>query len=122
VRALYGLKSAGASWREHFADFLTNQLCFISCYKVDADVWRRPATNVDDILIISHSHKAIGDSLQSSYRLKDLPATPTRYLGADIERLSFIDGPDKYCWGMLSYSYVKETFNTIEKDLDMAEK
>ena len=65
VRALYGLKSAGASWRKEMASTLRD-LRFKSCL-ADPDVWLRPAEKsdgeeyyeyvlvyVDDILVVSH--------------------------------------------------------------------
>ena len=45
VRALYGLKSAGASWRKHFASTLWD-LGFQRC-KADPDLWMRAATTID---------------------------------------------------------------------------
>ncbi|MGH7954509.1 MAG: reverse transcriptase domain-containing protein, partial [Gloeomargaritales cyanobacterium] len=64
VRALYGLKSAGASWRAHLAATLRD-LGFKSSFG-DPDVWLRPATKedgteyyeyilvyADDLLIVS---------------------------------------------------------------------
>ena len=80
VRALYGLKSSGASWRDHMADTL-RQGGFVNC-KGDADVWMRPAIKpsgqkyyeyvmcyVDDILAISHDPKRIMDYLSDKYTL-----------------------------------------------------
>jgi hypothetical protein len=66
VRALYGLKSAGASFRNHLADYM-RELGYESC-KADADVWykaeTRPADGfkyylyvlcyVDDVLYVHH--------------------------------------------------------------------
>jgi hypothetical protein len=42
VRALYGLKSSGARWRDHFASILS-QIGFTSS-KADPDVWMRKAS------------------------------------------------------------------------------
>jgi len=42
VRALYGLKSAGASFRNHLADYL-RELGYQSC-TADADVWLKAET------------------------------------------------------------------------------
>ena len=41
VRALYGLKSSGAAWHDHFAQTL-HDLGFKTSY-ADPDVWMRPA-------------------------------------------------------------------------------
>jgi hypothetical protein len=72
VRALYGLKSSGARWRDHFASILM-QLGFKSS-KADPDVWMRKARKtsgdvyweyvlcyVDDILAISRVPREIID-------------------------------------------------------------
>jgi hypothetical protein len=45
VRALYGLKSAGAAWRSHLADSL-NALNYKSCL-ADPDIWLREAVKSD---------------------------------------------------------------------------
>jgi len=42
VRALYGLKSSGARWRDHMAATL-REAGFESC-RADPDVWMRPQT------------------------------------------------------------------------------
>ena len=78
VRALYGLKSSGAAYRNHFAETLL-QLGFESCY-ADADVWRRAAlkkddskyyeyilTYVDDCLLISEDTLSIIDALKKNH-------------------------------------------------------
>jgi hypothetical protein len=46
VRALYGLKSAGASFRNHLADCMRH-LGWESC-KADHDVWLKPEVRKDD--------------------------------------------------------------------------
>ncbi len=46
VRALHGLKSAGASFRNHLADYM-RELGYESC-KADADVWLKPETRPSD--------------------------------------------------------------------------
>ena len=45
VKALYGLRSSGAQWREHMANTLRTA-GFKSC-QADADVWLRPAVKAD---------------------------------------------------------------------------
>jgi len=68
VRALYGLKSAGAAFRAHLASFM-RQMGYKSC-KADPDLWMKAVTKpdhnvlyyayilcyVDDILCIHHDH------------------------------------------------------------------
>jgi hypothetical protein len=73
VHALYGLKSAGAAFRVHFASFM-RQMGYTSC-KADPDLWykaeTRPSDNfryyayilcyVDDILCMHHDPMTILD-------------------------------------------------------------
>jgi hypothetical protein len=81
VRALYGLKSSGAQWREHLAATL-RKASFTSC-KADPDVWFRASVKssgekyyeyvlcyVDDCLCGSENPKAIIDYLATVYTLK----------------------------------------------------
>ena len=49
VRALYGLKSAGASWRRHFATSLA-EMGFTSCL-ADPDVWMKRQVKPDGRLL-----------------------------------------------------------------------
>ena len=134
VRALYGLKSAGASWRAHFVQTLSD-MEFISCSNADADVWRRATVKpngfkyyeyilvyVDDLLLISHNAKALGDYLKTQYRFKDEPAKPTRYLGADIEEIIFPSEPTISRWGMSSYTYLKDAIMNLELELKLIGK
>jgi hypothetical protein len=45
VRALYGLKSSGACWRNDMAETL-RKAQFVSCV-ADPDVWMRPAVKIN---------------------------------------------------------------------------
>jgi len=100
VKALYGLRSSGAQWREHMATTLRNA-GFSSC-KADPDVWLRSAVKldgtkyyeyvlcyVDDILCGSENPKYFMDYLGTQYKLKDGSVKePDIYLGADIKKIS----------------------------------
>jgi hypothetical protein len=98
VRALYGLKSSRARWRNHMA----NTLCkggYQSC-KADPEVWMKPGTKkdrfnywsyvlcyVDDILVIDKNPKERMEYLQSHYTLKEGSVKePDTYLGAQVKR------------------------------------
>jgi Reverse transcriptase (RNA-dependent DNA polymerase) len=120
-RALYGLKSSGAAWRAMLAGFKST--------KGDPDVWFRPQHGpnggyyeyvliyVDDILCTSHDPKAVMVVLSKTYRLKDdSVGPPSRYLGANIERVVLDDG--SICWSMSVDSYIKSALENIEKQLD----
>jgi hypothetical protein len=80
VRALYGLKSAGASWRSAFAEALRDLDFVLSV--ADPDVWICVATHedgyeyykmllvyVDDVLAISHRAKEVIDSIGEIYKV-----------------------------------------------------
>jgi Reverse transcriptase (RNA-dependent DNA polymerase) len=127
VRALYGLRSSGAMWRQHMADTLT-LAGFQSC-KADADVWMRPATKengekyyqyilcyVDDILCSSEKLKLIMDYLGGVYKLK--PGSikePDVYLGADVKK--FTISVDQSAWGILPDTYCKTAVADVERKL-----
>lgn len=98
VRALYGLKSSGASWRAMFAETL-NDLGYVSS-KADPDLWLKPKTKpngdkyysmvlvyVDDVLHFDHDPNSLMTTLSSTYRLKDKTEAPDRYLGANIDKI-----------------------------------
>jgi hypothetical protein len=97
VRALYGLKSLGASWRAHIAHTLYAMNFDPS--RGDPYVWMRMAFNpitkvsyweylivyVDDLLAIGLDPRATINMLEMdcNYVLKDF-GPPTRYVGASI--------------------------------------
>ena len=127
VRALYGLRSSGAQWREHMANTLRNA-GFTSC-KADPDVWLRPAIKdngekyyeyvlcyVDDILCGSERPQKVMDYLSEQYTLKSGSVKePDVYLGADIKK--FVVDTDKYAWGISSDTYIKSAVAEVERKL-----
>jgi hypothetical protein len=126
VRALYGLKTSGASWRAMFAETLKD-MGFVST-KADPDVYIKPATKdcgfeyyemilvyVDDVLHCSHDITKVEKHLKGAYRLKDGSAgEPDRYLGANIRKY-VIDGDIRYA--LTCEDYVKSAINNVEKML-----
>jgi hypothetical protein len=100
VRALYGLKSAGATFRAFLGEYLYN-MGFRSS-QADPDVWLRPARKpggeayyeyvlcyVDDILAISVSPEGIMKSVQEKFKLKgDKFGPPSDYLGAQLSTIT----------------------------------
>ena len=105
VRALYGLKSAGAAFRAHLASFM-RAMGYKSC-KADPDLWlkeeTRPTDNlryysyilcyVDDILVINHDPMSHAMSILN--RINEyLPLKPNSvgdpdiYLGAKLRNVS----------------------------------
>jgi hypothetical protein len=131
-RALYGLKSSGARWRDHMAATL-REANFVSC-KGDPDVWMRPNVKpngdkyweyvlcyVDDILCVSNEPQTVMDYLASRYTLKKGSVKePDVYLGAEVKKWT-IEGADnltKVCWAMLSDLYVNRAVTEVERNLD----
>ena len=117
MRALYGLKLAGAVWRTFFAQALT-RLEF-KPMQGNGDVYIKPQTepngdryyemilvSVDDILIISHDTKPIIDSIASHFCLKENSLrAPNQYLGSSIN--IYTDDLRSESWAMSSDEYVK---------------
>ena len=123
-RALYGLKSASASFRAHLASFL-DEMGFKSTH-ADPDVWRRPGikstgekyyeyfiTYVDDLLAIGEDPKGILTEIQHNFKFKnDKIEEPSNYLGAVLKRKN-INGKD--IWTMTSLDYVKASVANVEE-------
>lgn len=126
VRALYGLKSASASFQAHMAKKL-DELGFKSSV-ADPNVWLRAAVKpdgetyyeytlmyVDDILVISLDPMSIMKELQKSVKFKnDKIETPSNYLGAKLQ-LKNIN--DIWCWSITSVDYVKAAVQNVEETI-----
>lgn len=127
VRALYGLKSAGASFRSFMAEKF-DAMNFESS-RADPDVWLRPATTndgfehyeyiityVDDILVVSTRAMDIMKEIQGEVKFKkDKIEPPDIYLGARL-KLKEID--NIVCWTISSSDYIKSAIETIEKAIE----
>ena len=128
-RALYGLKTSGASWRHHLAAEI-RELGFVST-KADVDVYRRESVKgdmtayyeylvvyVDDIICVSEDPSKWMKILGTRYRLRDV-GVPIRFLGSDIKRKQYIDenGYQAYCWAFGSDTYVKDACNLAESQM-----
>ncbi|KAL7523049.1 hypothetical protein ACHAWF_000341, partial [Thalassiosira exigua] len=126
VRALYGLKSSGASWRKMFKDFIVTHLKF-TLSRVDGDMYYRKNLKpdgtlyyelllvyVDDVLAISHDPKKIMEAIGKSFEIKnDEYGPPTTYLGGQLERFT-IPGTNERPWSLLSTQYVKAAVANVE--------
>ena len=113
VRALYGMKSSGAAWRDMLAGVLHRELKFNNCL-ADHDLWFYPDINptdnakyysyiciyVDDIMIVSHCPQKYMDMIKSHFLVKpDSIKTPDLYLGMSCKRTSdgiWLLSPNKY--------------------------
>ena len=126
VRALYGLKSSGATWRAHFAQSLRD-LGYESCVGGDPDVWRKPAVKpdgekyyeyivvyIDDLLVIGQNPTNITDALQAdpfNYTLKDVDE-PKSYLGAVISKYN-LEG--SVTWAISADDYLRKALANVEE-------
>ena len=127
VRALYGLKSSGAAFRNHLRDCM-NHLQYTSC-PADPDVWMRPAVGangntyyeylllyVDDVLAISrHPNKCL-DEINQYFPLKPgSVGEPKFYLGTKISKVRL---PNQViAWAFSSSKYIKSSIENLEKIL-----
>jgi hypothetical protein len=137
VRALYGLKSSGARWRDHLATIL-REIGFTNS-KADPDVWMRQSQKpsgfkyweyvlcyVDDVLVISHEPQIIVEAIGKHVALKEgSVASPTTYLGANVFKHVIHDGnqdgPRKEVWAMSPNEYVKKAVQEVERELSYSE-
>ena len=126
VRALYGLKSSGASWRKMFKDFIEGELGFKPSTMDNDMYYRRCKTSdgfeyyelllvyVDDVLCVSHAPREILEKIGQRFLIKDEKIEePKIYLGADIEKFQLPDG--KMVWSIHSKTYVKNAVDTVRR-------
>ena len=105
LRALYGLKHAGAAFCTHLASFM-QQMGYTTC-KADPDLWykaeTRPTDNfryytyilcyVNDILCMHHDPMTILDQINRYMPLKpSLMGDPDIYLGAKLRQTHLPNG------------------------------
>ena len=134
VRALYGLKSSAARWRDHIAATLRD-MGFKMC-QADPDVWLRANTRpsdgfqyyeyvlvyIDDLLIVSHDPKTVMQDLQRRYTIKpDSIKPPDEYLGSEIRRYTIPgtqDPSNRDRWAMSADKYCKRALAEVETELE----
>jgi hypothetical protein len=133
VRALYGLRSSGARWRDHLAETIRN-MGFKACL-ADPDVWMRPNTRpdgfkyweyilvyVDDLLVVSHDAQSVMDKLAEHYTLKPGSVrAPTEYLGSDVKPFTIPPrngDSGETCWSMSADTYVKRAVADVARTLN----
>jgi Reverse transcriptase (RNA-dependent DNA polymerase) len=125
VRALYGLKSAGASFRNHLADCMRH-LGWQSC-KADQDVWMKPEIRgsdgykyyaycllyVDDILIVHHDGVRMLNEIDRFFKTKaGSIRDPEFYLGAKLRPITLTNGV--HCWAMSSSKYIQAAVTNVK--------
>jgi Reverse transcriptase (RNA-dependent DNA polymerase) len=131
-RALYGTKTAAASWRATISKVIED-LGFEMCL-ADNDVWMRKGFNrdgakvweyvlvySDDLLVIARNPSEILAHVDQHFKLKDGSVqSPTSYLGADVGKYTLPDGSE--AWYLSSNSYVKEAVRNVDTWLHKREK
>jgi Reverse transcriptase (RNA-dependent DNA polymerase) len=93
LKALYGLRSSGLRWHEHFADILRS-LGFLPS-KAESDIWMRVGSNVyeyiavyvDDIAIAAKDPMSIIQALKDKHKLQLKGVGPIEFhLGCNFQR------------------------------------
>ena len=126
VRALYGTKSAAASWRAMVSGVIQDHLGFQMC-RADNDVWFKRGTNSagmdcyhyimvysDDLLVIADDPKEYLRQLEQHFVLKpDSVKPPDQYLGAQIGKYQLEDG--SWAWYASSDTYVQTAIANVER-------
>ena len=129
VRALYGLKGSGASYRNHISNCMRH-LGYEPC-KADPDIWMKARTRpedsfkyysyvlvyVDDILMISH--EAMSDLAKIDYysKMKDgSMGDPDIYLGSKLRKVVLPNQVE--AWMMSPTKYVIEAIKNVERYLE----
>ena len=128
VRALYGLKSAGASFRNHLADCM-RELGFSSCL-ADPDVWYKAETRpsdghkyysyvllyVDDAMCIHHDALSVLDKIDTFFKFKSGSiCDPDIYLGAKVRRVRLPNLVE--AWAISPSKYIQEAVRNIREHL-----
>jgi hypothetical protein len=128
VRALYGLKSAGAAFRAHLASCM-RELGYTSC-KVDPDLWLKSETRpddsvryysyilcyVDDILCIHHDAMKVMNRINKYLPLKpESVGDPDMYLGAKLRQTQLPNG--MWAWALSPSKYVNQAVKNCETHL-----
>ena len=122
VRALYGMKSSGAAWRDLFASVLHTEMGFTNCM-ADHDLWMHPDVStsqqnyysyiciyVDDVMIVSEDPNKYMDQIKNRFLVKpESIEVPKRYLGMDCKQTE--DG----VWLLGSYHYLQEFLKVSAK-------
>ena len=124
VRALYGLKSSGASWRATmmallykmgFKDTLADP-CVLrrkSKRKNGEEYYELILVYVDDLLLVSDDPEPVLNEIDKKYKIKaGSLGEPDIYLGAQIYRHNLPDG--SWAWGMNSEKYVGNAIKIVE--------
>ena len=132
VRALYGLKSAGSSFRDAISDCMRT-LGYSPC-QADADLWMRAETKsdgteyysyillyVDDVLAIHEEATGLLKRVDYYFKMKKGSiGDPNIYLGARLRPVTLENGV--VAWAMSPSKYVQEAVANVEAHLKKSDK
>jgi hypothetical protein len=124
MRALYGLNSAGAAFRNHLASCM-DHLKWKPCL-ADRELWMKEETRpddsvkywayiliyVDNILCVNHDPGTSLAQIDKYFKMK--PGSimePTLYLGAKLKKTVMPNGA--VAWGMSSSKYVQAAVQNV---------
>jgi len=125
VRALYGLKSAGSSFRNHLADCM-DTLGYKSCL-ADPDLWYKPMVRpddgfeyyaymllyVDDCLSVHHDAMSALNELDYYFKMKEGSiGDPDIYLGGKLRKMKLANGV--LAWSISPSKYIQEAVKNVE--------
>ena len=128
VQALYGLKSAGASFGNHIADYM-RLLGYEPC-RAEPDLWFKAQVRlndgfeyyeyvllyVDDSLEISHDAMDALVRMDKFFMMKKCSiGDPDIYLGAKLRKAQLYN--NVFAWGMSPAKYVQEAARNVEEHL-----
>jgi hypothetical protein len=128
VRALYGLKSAGAPFRNHLAE-CRNNMGWHPC-RTDRDLWMKAETHpddgvlywayiliyVDDILCVHHDPGSPLAKLDEYFKMNEGSIkVPTFYLVAKLKKTVLPNGV--VAWVMSSSKYVHSAVQNVKEYL-----
>jgi hypothetical protein len=128
VCALYGLKSAGATFCTHLASFMRH-MGYTLC-KADPDLWykakTRPQDNVwyyayilcyiDGVLCMHHNAMSVLNRINKYLPLKPTSlGDPDIYLGAKLKQTQFPNGI--WAWGLSPSNYVNQAMQNCQTHL-----
>ena len=126
VRAVYGLKSSAAAFRNHLAECMRH-MGYVSCL-ADPDLWMKPAVResdgfkhyeyvllyVDDVMAIGDDPQVVLEKIDKYFGLKPGSlADPNMYLGAKVRPMTMNNG--QVCWAMSASQYVQEAVKNVTK-------
>jgi hypothetical protein len=114
VRALYGLKSAGASFSRHLTDGM-RYMGYIppSDHRTASDTTPMFLLYVGDVLCTAHNTVDQIKKLDKLFTMK--PGSigdPDTYLDTKLKKVMLDNGVS--CWGMSPSKYIRESINNVE--------